>query len=253
MEPVSLPEEFTRWNIVIATGMAVGTLLIIFWQAYGFSETGMLEALNASGQLAFFVFLVSFLAWPLYQHYPNPCTYWMVSNQYYIGISLIIIYTAHAIACLGLKWGSDYWMTQEWQLVWKIMVYVMLSLATLRPFRLQSKTSVRRWHVIQSLSMYGIWAIFQLDFFTQAQQIGTWYQWSLTLVALVALIIRVKEWPILRSRFTPVSRFPALSLDPRSPQVIYSELPSGHSDRSDLDITIAKRVYRRPGNDSAEC
>jgi hypothetical protein len=187
-----LPEGFTRWNIVAITSMTMGTLMLVFWQIYGLSETGIVEFLDTTRQLSFPMFLLSFLARPLYQIYSNPLTVWMIANRRYTRLAFAVICACYAIGCLGFKRVTGHWGLNG--LIGMNGAIASLSLITLTSFRGIQRILPRDCKpILQSPGMYGIWAFFQLEFLMKAQKTGSWYDWSLTLIAFFALIIRVLE------------------------------------------------------------
>lgn len=180
------------WDIVLITIILTGTLTIIFWNIYGASEIGMMAFLDILRQWSLPVFLLAFLAHPLYQLYPNGSTAWLLVNRRYLGLSLLVIYGYYAIGCFELKRIAGHWGLNGLLLGANVVAYVLLILMALTSFHFAYRILPRRWwYKLQNTAMYGIWAFLQLVFFAEAQSTAEWYDWGLALLPLVAIVIRL--------------------------------------------------------------
>jgi hypothetical protein len=90
------------WQIVGFSALTVGTIVGVIWMFYGSDEQGMRMAIRATGRTSTILFLSAFVASSLRKLWSTPLSAWLLTNRRYLGISMAVSHTYHAIALFGL-------------------------------------------------------------------------------------------------------------------------------------------------------
>jgi sulfoxide reductase heme-binding subunit YedZ len=90
------------WRIVGFSALTVGTIVGAIWLFHGIDEQGMRMAIRATGRTSTILFLSAFVASSLHKLWSTPLSVWLLKNRRYLGISMAVSHTYHAIALFGL-------------------------------------------------------------------------------------------------------------------------------------------------------
>jgi methionine sulfoxide reductase heme-binding subunit len=90
-----------KWYIVAFTALVVGTMVSAIWIWYGINEQGMRLTIRATGRTSCLLFLSAFVASSLHRLITIPFSTWLLKNRRYLGISMAVSHTYHAIALFG--------------------------------------------------------------------------------------------------------------------------------------------------------
>ena len=90
------------WRIVGFSMLTVGTIVGVIWLFHGIDEQGMRMAIRATARTSTILFLSAFVASPLRKLWSTPLSAWLLKNRRYLGISMAVSHTYHAIALFGL-------------------------------------------------------------------------------------------------------------------------------------------------------
>ena len=90
------------WRIVGFSALTVGTIVGVIWLFHGIDEQGMRMAIRATARTSTILFLCAFVASALYKLWSTPVSAWLLKNRRYLGISMAVSHTYHAIALFGL-------------------------------------------------------------------------------------------------------------------------------------------------------
>jgi hypothetical protein len=90
------------WRIVGFSMLTVGTIVGVIWLFHGIDEQGMRMAIRATARTSTILFLGAFVASPLRKLWSTPLSAWLLKNRRYLGISMAVSHTYHAIALFGL-------------------------------------------------------------------------------------------------------------------------------------------------------
>jgi hypothetical protein len=91
-----------KWYIVAFTALVVGTMVSAIWIWHGINEEGMRMAIRATGRSSCLLFVSAFVASSLHLLRAVPFSTWLLKNRRYLGISMAVSHTYHAIALFGL-------------------------------------------------------------------------------------------------------------------------------------------------------
>lgn len=246
IDPIPTSGGFGRWKIVAIAFLATGGMTWAFWSTYKLSDIGLLEFLRATGRVSFLIFLMSFLARPLYQIHPSSLNTWLFANRRYTGLAFTVLYLYHAAGIFTLRWLTGDWGLPGFMLVYGLVAYGFLALMTLTSYAgLYRILPSSWWNTLHTTGMYVLWAFFQMEFLSKAQETHEWYYWYLSAIAFVSIIIRSLSWKVAHSYSSPYSSImPSTStLDSDSSSTASITTPSGDT-IIDPDATIAKRISR---------
>lgn len=90
------------WGIVGFSALTVGTIVGAIWLFHGIDEQGMRMAIRATGRTSCILFLCAFIASSLRKLWSSPLSAWLLKNRRYLGLSMAVSHTYHAIALFGL-------------------------------------------------------------------------------------------------------------------------------------------------------
>jgi methionine sulfoxide reductase heme-binding subunit len=90
------------WQIVSFSALTVATIVGAIWLFHGIDEQGMRMTIRATGRTSCILFLSAFIASSLHKLWSTPLSAWLVRNRRYLGISMAVSHTYHAIALFGL-------------------------------------------------------------------------------------------------------------------------------------------------------
>jgi hypothetical protein len=90
------------WRIVGFSALTVGSIVGVIWLFHGIDEQGMRMAIRATARTSTILFLSAFVASPLRKLWSTPLSAWLLKNRRYLGISMAVSHTYHAIALFGL-------------------------------------------------------------------------------------------------------------------------------------------------------
>jgi hypothetical protein len=144
------------WRIVGFSALTVGTIVGVIWLFYGIDEQGMRMAIRATARTSTILFLSAFVASSLHKLWLTPLSAWLLKNRRYLGISMAVSHTYHAIALFGL---------------WFVMAgaapssnplgtfgYVLLFAMTVTSFnRPAAWLGKRGWKILHSTGMHFFW------------------------------------------------------------------------------------------------
>ncbi|MGL5064145.1 MAG: hypothetical protein ACRC62_29515 [Microcoleus sp.] len=95
------------WQIVGFCALTIGTIVGVIWLFYGIEESGMRLAIRATGRTSCLLFLSAFVASSLHKLRSTSLSGWLLKNRRYLGISMAVSHTYHAIALYGLWLATD--------------------------------------------------------------------------------------------------------------------------------------------------
>lgn len=185
-------------NLAILFGVMVPSALTayIYLQAAGFNDENLLLLLRLTARLAFFVYLVIFIARPLRQLLRNSLTLWLLKERRSLGIAfaamhtvhLGLIFTLHDMASLlerpiiGTLFGATAYA----------LMYLMLLTSFNAPARALGPTKWRRLH---KTGLYFIGFVFIATLLPEpGEPVYIMERAWLTILTGGALVIRLTAW-----------------------------------------------------------
>lgn len=144
------------WGIVGFSALTVGTIVGVIWLFYGIDEQGMRMAIRATARTSTILFLSAFVASALYKLWLTPLSAWLLKNRRYLGISMAVSHTYHAIALFGL------WLVTAGAAPSSnplgLFGYVLLFAMTVTSFKRPAAWLGKRgWKILHTTGMHFFW------------------------------------------------------------------------------------------------
>jgi methionine sulfoxide reductase heme-binding subunit len=145
-----------KWRIVGFTALVVGTMVSCLWILHGIDELGMRMAIRATGRSSCLLFIGAFAASSLRKLWSTPFSTWLLKNRRYLGVSMAVSHTYHAIALFGL-WIVTSGAAPKIEPL-GTFGYMLLIAMTVTSFdRPASWLGKRGWKVLHATGMHFLW------------------------------------------------------------------------------------------------
>jgi methionine sulfoxide reductase heme-binding subunit len=180
--------SFQGWGLVGFSALAIGAIVTVIWLVHGVDELGMRMVIRATARTSCILFLGAFVASALHKIWSNAYTAWLLKNRRYLGLSMAVSHTYHAIAWTGL-WVVTSGNSPQFSPL-AILGYVFLIAMTVTSFRRPAAVLGQRiWQILHSTGMYYFWLAFTAEFSLKLPQSILIYSPFFILLVL-ALIVR---------------------------------------------------------------
>ena len=180
---------FSKWRIVGFSALIIGAMLAIIWLIYGIDEQGMRMAIQATARTSCILFLGAFIASSLRRIWSNHFTVWLLKNRRYLGLSMAVSHTYHAIAWIGL-WFATSGITPKFD-PGGTLGYLFLIAMTITSFeRPAAWLGQRGWQILHTTGMHFFWLAFTLEFSLRISKSMLIYLPLVSLLVL-AMILRL--------------------------------------------------------------
>ncbi|HEY9670436.1 MAG TPA: hypothetical protein V6D11_03260 [Waterburya sp.] len=151
------------WRIVVFSALTVGTIVSAIWLFHGIDEQGMRMAIRATARTSTLLFLSAFVASSLHQLWSSPLSAWLLKNRRYLGLSMAVSHTYHAIALFGL-WYVTAGAAPPFEPL-ALLGYVLLIAMTLTSFKQPAAwLGKRAWKILHSTGMHFFWLAFLFEY-----------------------------------------------------------------------------------------
>ena len=151
------------WRIVGFSALTVGSIIGAIWLFHGIDEQGMRMAIRATARTSTILFLSAFVASALHKLWLTPLSAWLLNNRRYLGISMAVSHTYHAIALFGL-WFVTAGTAPKVDLL-GTFGYVLLIAMTITSFNRPATWLGRRgWKILHNTGMYFFWLGFLFEY-----------------------------------------------------------------------------------------
>ena len=151
------------WQIIGFSALTVGTMVVIIWLFHGIDEQGMRMAIRATARTSTILFLSAFVASSLHKLWSTPLSAWLLKNRRYLGISMAVSHTYHAIALFGLWFVTAGTAPKVDSL--GTFGYVLLIAMTITSFNRPATWLGRRgWKILHNTGMYFFWLGFLFEY-----------------------------------------------------------------------------------------
>ncbi|MBV6627995.1 MAG: hypothetical protein KI793_34605 [Rivularia sp. (in: Bacteria)] len=145
-----------EWRIVGFSALVVGIICIFVGLINGVSEEGMRMAIRATGRTSLLFFVSAFAASSLQKVWTTPVSTWMLKNRRYLGLSMAVSHTYHAVALIGLWFVTNGAAPQVEPL--GTLGYVLLIALTITSFKIPAKWLGKRgWKILHKTAMHYLW------------------------------------------------------------------------------------------------
>jgi methionine sulfoxide reductase heme-binding subunit len=151
------------WGIVGFSALTVGTIVGVIWLFHGIDEQGMRMAIRATARTSTILFLSAFVASSLRKLWSTPLSAWLLHNRRYLGISMAVSHTYHAIAIFGLWFVTAGTAPHLGPL--GTFGYVLLIAMTVTSFeRPADWLGKRSWKILHTTGMHFFWLGFLFEY-----------------------------------------------------------------------------------------
>ena len=145
-----------EWRIVGFSALLVGTIVTFVALIHGVDEQGMRMAIRATGRTSTLLFTTAFVASSLRQVWNTSLSRWMLKNRRYIGLSMAVSHTYHAVALVGLWFVTNGAAPKIEPL--GTLGYVLLIVLTVTSFKFPAKLLGKRgWKIVHKTAMHYLW------------------------------------------------------------------------------------------------
>ncbi|WP_219892273.1 hypothetical protein [Chamaesiphon polymorphus] len=176
------------WQLVMTVTIAIGVAVVAILSSMGLTETSTLILVRLTARSSCLLFLLAFIAAPLRRLWQSPLSLWLVQNRRFLGLSMAVSHTYHAIAFSTLQIVIRQQAFTANPLA--ILGYAFLLAMTITSFSTPAKAIGRRaWRVLHTAGMYYFWLIFAVEFGRRAQL--EWGYLFLTLLVAIAMLVRI--------------------------------------------------------------
>ncbi len=144
------------WRIVVFSALTVGSIVGAIWLFHGTDEQGMRMAIRATGRTSCILFLSAFVASSLHKLWSTPLSAWLLKNRRYLGISMAVSHTYHAIALFGLWIVTSGAAPSSNPL--GTLGYILLFAMTVTSFKRPAAWLGKRgWKILHTTGMHFFW------------------------------------------------------------------------------------------------
>lgn len=152
-----------RWGIVGFSALIVGTIVGAIWLFHGIDEQGMRVTIRATARTSTILFLSAFVASSIRKVWSSPLSVWLLKNRRYLGLSMAVSHTYHAIALFGL-WYVTAGAAPPFEPL-AIFGYVLLIAMTVTSFKQPvAWLGKRGWKILHTTGMHFFWLAFLFEY-----------------------------------------------------------------------------------------
>jgi DMSO/TMAO reductase YedYZ heme-binding membrane subunit len=145
-----------RWHIVGFTALVVGTIVSAIWIVHGIDEQGMRMAIRATGRSSCLLFVSAFVASSLRKLWSMPLSAWLLKNRRYLGVSMAVSHTYHAIALFGL-WLATSGAAPKPEPLGTFGYFLLIAMTITSFDRSATWLGKRRWKILHTTGMHFFW------------------------------------------------------------------------------------------------
>lgn len=178
------------WKILGATAIVSTVMLGGILLLHGWSEESVRLGIRATARVSCLVFLMAFVAAPLYRLWTTNASRWLVQNRRFLGLSMAVSHGFHGVTLVALHQITNGQHPQINPLA--ILGYVFLGAMVVTSFQPTAKAIGRRaWRVLHTAGMHYFWLAFMMEFAFRAMT--NWIYFTFTI--LVAFVMILRLWP----------------------------------------------------------
>ena len=190
-------------NWVVFPGAAAITAAVawLYLAAAGIDRDSMGVVLRSSAHASFIVLLIVFVARPMRQMFQTPLTAALLRNRRLFGVAFAGIHTAHLVLILlQARWIDDYTFSiLENALGGLIYLLIFLMFATSFDGAARA-LGPRNWRILHKIGLYAIFIASLQTIVPDNREQVFGVNGALTLLAAVALVIRLTAYLAKRRR-----------------------------------------------------
>lgn len=153
---ISTKFPLQEWWIVGFSALLVGTIVSFVALIHGVDEEGMRMAIRATGRTSTIFFVSAFIASSLHKVWQTSLSKWMLKNRRYLGLSMAVSHTYHAVALFRLWFVTNGAAPKIEPL--GTLGYVLLIVLTVTSFKIPASWLGKRgWKILHKTAMHYLW------------------------------------------------------------------------------------------------
>jgi methionine sulfoxide reductase heme-binding subunit len=177
------------WQIVGFSALTIGTIVGVIWLFFGIEEAGMRLAIRATGRTSCLLFVSAFVASSLHKLRSTSLSGWLLKNRRYLGISMAVSHTYHAIALCGL-WLATSGTAPSFEPL-AIFGYILLAVMTITSFKGPAAMLGKRgWQILHTVGMHFFWLGFLFEFSFRLPKFFPIYS-PFVILLVLAMVLRL--------------------------------------------------------------
>ncbi|MGL5939064.1 MAG: hypothetical protein ACRC2S_01550 [Waterburya sp.] len=181
-----------RWQIVKWSTIIIGTAFLLILLIQGFNEASWRIAIRLTARTSCILFLLAFCASALRRFKTTAFTNWLVRNRRYIGLSMAVSHSFHAVAIAGVAFLTSENMVRDNH--GANLGYLFIILMTITSFERPAAILGRRnWRILHTVGMYYLWLSFTYAFSERLYE--SWLIYT-PFVAVLILALSLRFIPI---------------------------------------------------------
>jgi DMSO/TMAO reductase YedYZ heme-binding membrane subunit len=178
-----------RWQIVSFSALIICIIVSGIWLFHGTNEQGMRIAIRATARTSTLLFLSAFIASSLRQIWSTPFSTWLLKNRRYLGISMAVSHTYHAIAIVGLGFVTAGTALKFDPL--GTLGYILLIAMTVTSFKRPAAWLGKRgWKILHTTGMHFFWLGLLFEYSIKLPQSILIYS-PLVILLVLAMMLRL--------------------------------------------------------------
>jgi methionine sulfoxide reductase heme-binding subunit len=144
------------WRIVGFTALFVGIMVAMIVLFGGINEQAMRMGIRATARTSVILFISAFIASSLVKLWSSPVSSWLIKNRRFLGISMAVSHTYHAIVLFGL-WYVTAGVAPTIEPV-SAFGYVLLYAMAITSFKAPAELlGKRNWQILHTTGMHFLW------------------------------------------------------------------------------------------------
>jgi len=180
--------RFKQWQIVQYATIFIATVFAFILFVNGTNESSFRIAIRFTARSSCILFILTFSASSLCRLFPNSISNWLFKNRRYLGLSMAVSHSFHAVAIAGVAVLSSENMMRDSHLATLGYIFILLMSITSfeRPAAILGK---RAWRILHTLGMYYLWLSFITSF---SKRLGeSWFIYSpFVFILILAFLLR---------------------------------------------------------------
>ena len=177
-----------EWRIVGFSALLVGTICAFVALIHGVDEAGMRMVIRATGRTSTIFFVSAFVASSLQKVWKTQVSKWMLKNRRYLGLSMAVSHTYHAVALVGLWFVTNGVAPQIEPL--GTLGYVLLIVLTITSFKIPAKWLGKRgWKILHKTAMHYLWLGLLFEYGLKLSK-SDFIALPFTLLLILAMVLR---------------------------------------------------------------
>jgi len=152
------------WPIVGLAAVVVAAAAVAVFASHGTEAEGWRQLIRTTARLSGLAFLAVFLASPLRRLRPDRATAWLLRNRRFLGVSVGVAHTAHAVAIAVFVRLTGH-ETPVGTLAAALLAYAFLAAMVATSFdRTAAALGRRSWRRLHVTGLYYLWFVFGFTF-----------------------------------------------------------------------------------------